>query len=186
MTRSIALLIAIGTVIASGLHLISDIMEWFGGGFSQPQLLINYAGFLLMPFVVIALYAIQRPAIGWSGLVGALLYGFSFIYFAHTTLLSIELYIPNYEALWTRLGSVYTFHGVMMIVGGLLFGIASLRAKVLSRIGILVFISGILLNLIVGLLPMPDIVQIIGSTFRNLGLIAIGIDLISNRKTENI
>lgn len=153
-------------------------MEWLGGGFSRSQLLINYVGFVLMPFVIIGLYAVQRPVIGWNGFAGAMLYGISFIYFAHTSLFSLELSIPDYETLWTRLGAVYTFHGVMMIVGGLVFGVASLRANVLSRIGVSIFILGIGLNLLFGLLPVPDIMQIIGSSFRNVGLIVIGIGLL--------
>ncbi len=43
----------------------------------------------------------------------------AFVYFAHTTLLSLEESLPNYEVLWQKLGSVYTFHGGLMVVGGL-------------------------------------------------------------------
>jgi len=184
MTRSIALLIAFGTVVAAALHQASDIMELTGGGFSRTQLLINYAGFVLMPFAFIGLYAVQRPAIRWYGLAGAFLYAVSFIYFAHTSLYALELAVPDYETLWQRLGFVYTFHGVMMIAGALLFSIASLRANVISRIGISIFLIGIVLNLTVGLMPVPDVMQIIGSTFRNLGLILIGIRLIRKESVE--
>lgn len=184
MTRWIAILIAIGTICASALHQTSDIMEWLSGGFSQSQLSINYAGFVLMPFVIIGLYAVQRPVIGWAGLAGAVLYGISFIYFAHTSLFSLELSVPDYETLWTRLGYVYTFHGVIMIVGGLMFGVASLRASVLSRIGVTIFILGIAVNLLLGLLPVPDVMRITGSSFRNVGLIVIGIELLLRGTTD--
>ncbi|MBX7174032.1 MAG: hypothetical protein K1X72_23880 [Pyrinomonadaceae bacterium] len=111
MTKNLCRIIAVTAIIAPTLHLISDAMEWGSGGFSRIQLLINYAGFLPMPFMMIGLYAAQRPKIGWIGLIGAILYGIAFIYFAHTTLLALEESLPNYEILWQKLGAVYTFHG---------------------------------------------------------------------------
>jgi hypothetical protein len=68
-----------------------------------------------MPFLLIGLYAYQRPRIGWVGLIGSLIYGVAFIYFAHTTLIALEESIPDYEMLWRKLGSVYTFHGGLMV-----------------------------------------------------------------------
>lgn len=153
-------------------------MEWSKGGFSQNQLLLNYAGFLPMPFLMIGLYAVQRPKIGWLGLTGAIIYGIAFIYFIHTTLLALEESFPNYEMLWHRLGTVYTFHGGLMIVGGLMFGFASLKAGILWQKGVILFIFGLLLNLVLTFLPLPDIFQTIGSTIRNLGLIGVGFGLV--------
>lgn len=178
MTKTLCWIIALTAIIAPALHLTSDVMEWSNGGFSQNQLLLNYAGFLPMPFLMIGLYAVQRPKIGWLGLTGAIVYGIAFIYFIHTTLLALEESFPNYEMLWHRLGTVYTFHGGLMVVGGLLFGFASLKAGVLWRKGIILFIFGIFLNLILTFLPLPEIVQIIGSSLRNLGLITIGFGMI--------
>lgn len=177
MTKSLLWITAVTAIVAPLLHLISDIMEW-SGGFSRVQLLINYAGFLPMPFLLIGLYAVQRPKIGWLGLVGAIFYGIAFIYFSHTTLLALEESFTNYELLWQRLGAVYTFHGGLMVVGGLLFGFSALKARVLWRIGLILFILGLLLNLILTFLPLPDLFQTIGSTIRNLGMIGIGVELL--------
>jgi hypothetical protein len=183
MTKSLRLFIAVIAILAPALHLASDVMEWAaGGGFSTAMLLVNYLGFLMMPFMIIGLYAVQRPQIdrrlGWVGLLGALLYGISFIYFSHTTLLSIEESVPNYEALWGKLGMVYTFHGGLMVAGGLLFGFASFKAGVLWRSAIIAFVIGILLNLLLSFLPLPEILQTAGSTLRNLGLIGMGVGLV--------
>lgn len=185
MTKNLSWIIAVTTISAPTLHLISDILEWSGSGFSRAQLLINYAGFLPIPFLMLGLYAVQRPKIGWLGLIGALLYGIAFIYFAHTTLLSLEESFPNYEVLWQRLGSAYTFHGGLMVVGGLAFGFSGLRAGVLSRKGIILFIFGLLLNLLLTLSPLPDIFQTIGSAIRNLGLIGIGLGLLRALSVNN-
>jgi hypothetical protein len=178
MTITLHWIIAITAILAPTLHLLSDVLEWTGGGFSRTQLLINYAGFLPIPFLMIGLYAYQHPQIGWDGLIGSVLYGVAFIYFAHTTLIALEDTISNYEMLLAKLGGVYTFHGGLMVAGGTLFGIASLRAKVLGRGAISLFMVGIILNLGVALLPLPDILQILGSSVRNLGLIAMGVSVI--------
>lgn len=178
MTITLRWIIAIAAIIAPSLHLLSDVLEWTGGGFSRIQLLINYAGFLPMPFLMLGLYAYQRPRIGWDGLIGSVLYGVAFIYFAHTTLIAFEETISNYEMLLRKLGGIYIFHGGLMVAGGTMFGIASLRAKVLWQGAISLFMIGIILNLGVAILPLPDILQILGSSVRNLGLIAMGVSVI--------
>ena len=178
MTRTLCWIIAVLAVLAPGVHLVSDVMEWASGGFSRIQLLINYMGFLPMPFLMLGLYAVQRPKIGWVGLLGAILYGASFIYFAHTTLYALEASIPNYELLWQRLGGVYTFHGGLMVMGGLLFGFAVIKARVLWQGGGILFIVGIVINLGLALVSLPEILQTAGSTIRNLGLMGMGVGLI--------
>jgi hypothetical protein len=184
MTKMLYWIIAIMAIIAPGLHLLSDILEWVNGRFSHVQLLINYLGFLPMPFLLLGLYAVQRPKIEWIGLVGSVLYGVAFIYFTHTTLYAFEESIPDYETLWGKLGGVYTFHGGLMIVSGVLFGLAALRAKVLWRSAVILFLIGIFLNLILGMLPLPEILQIAGSTARNLGLMGMGVGLMRSSQDE--
>lgn len=183
MTKTLYWLTAVTAIVAPTLHLTSDVMEWSNGGFSRLQLLINYAGFLPMPFLMLGLYAAQRPKIGWLGLTGAILYAVAFVYFAHTTLYALEESIPNYEMLWQKLGAVYTFHGGLMVVGGLLFGFSALKAGVLWQKGVILFIVGLLLNLLLTFLPLPEILQIIGSSIRNLGLAGLGFEML---RTHNL
>ena len=61
-------------------------------GFSTGQLVLTYvaeAGH--PPIVVIGLYAVQLPRIGWSGLVEAPVgYAYAFTYFTGTVLLALE------------------------------------------------------------------------------------------------
>jgi hypothetical protein len=185
MDRSLKTVIAIVAIVAPALHLLSDMMEWFAG-FSPAQLWINYAAFVLMPFMIVGLYAVQRPRIGWSGLAGAVLYGISFIYFTHTTLYAIEGSVADYETLWNKLGVVYTIHGGLMIAGGLLFGLSSLKAKILPRWAVILFLAGIVMNLILGLLPLPDILQTIGSALRNFGLMGMGMGLLMNGTSNTV
>lgn len=177
MTKTLCWITAVVAIIAPTLHTVSDVLEWSNAGFSRAQLLINYAGFLPMPFLILGLCFVQRPKISWLGLVGAILYGIAFIYFTHTTLYALEESYLNYEQLWNRLGVVYTVHGGLMVGGGLLFGFAALKAGVLWQKAVLLFISGLLLNLVLTFLPVPDILQTVGSTIRNLGLIGMGVGL---------
>lgn len=65
-----------------------------------------------------------------------------------------------------------------MVAGGVVFGLAALRANVLWRGAVSLFLIGIALNLAIALLPLPEIWQIAGSTLRNIGLMGIGIGLI--------
>lgn len=178
MTKSLRWIIGTTAIAAPSLHLISDLLEWLSGGFFPVQLLINYPAFVFMPFLMLGLYAIQRPRMGGVGLIGTVFYSIAFIYFAHTTLVALENSISDYETLLQQLGGVYTFHGGLMIVGGTMFGIDSLKAKVFSPSAIALFLIGISLNLAVALLPLPDILQILGTLFRNVGLIAMGITVI--------
>jgi len=178
MTKSLRWIIGTTAIAAPSLHLLSDLLEWLSGGFFPVQLLINYPAFMFMPFLMLGLYAIQQPRMGWVGLIGTVLYSIAFIYFAHTTLVALEHSISDYEMLLQQLGGVYTFHGGVMIIGGTMFGIDSLKAKVFSSRVIALFLIGISLNLAVALLPLPDILQILGSLLRNVGLIAMGITVI--------
>lgn len=173
------LLVGLTAVIAPLLHSISDLIEFYQGGFSIIQLLINYIAFLPMPWLLLGIYVVQEPRPGWIGLVGALFYGAAFTYFNHTTLLALEQHVATYEALWVALGITYTIHGAVMVIGGLMFGISSLSISFLPRFSIILFISGLTLNLIFALLPVPDISQIIGSTIRNIGLMAMGYSILS-------
>lgn len=174
LERSTRRLIALGAILAPALHSLTDVQEWVHGGFFPVQLWLNYLAFLPVPAVMLGLYAAQRPRISRLGLVGALLYGFAFVYFTHTTLLALVLATKTYADLWKHLGAIYTLHGVLMIVGGACFGWASLRAGVLPRWTATTFLLGVSINLLLGVLPAPELLQTIGTAVRNAGLIGMG------------
>ncbi len=156
------------------LHTLTDIIEWVQSGFSVTQLWLNYVAFLPLPAVVIGLYAAQRPRISLFGMFGALVYGFAFIYFSHSTLEALAIHSATYEALWSEMGWVYTLHGGLMVIGGLLFGYATMRAAVLPAWTAWLFLFGIVVNLVVAVLPVPDLLQTLGSGLRNAGLVGMG------------
>ncbi|MBK7143118.1 MAG: hypothetical protein IPH75_13675 [bacterium] len=168
------MLIAGGAMLFPALHTLTDVIEWAQGGFSTSQLWLNYVAFLPLPALIIGLYAVQHPRISLIGLIGALLYGFAFIYFSYSTLSALANNAATYEELWANLSWVYTFHGGLMIAGGLLFGYATMRAGVLPTWATGLFLLGLTINLTVALLPVPDLFQTIGSGIRNAGLVCMG------------
>ena len=177
-----ALNIAVGiaALVAPALHSLTDVMEWLHAGFSTTQLWLNYIAFLPMPWLLLGLYSAHEPRPNVAGLIGALLYGVAFTYFAHTTLYALAEQVPTYEALWSRLGALYTVHGTLMVLGGLMFAWSALRAGWLPRGALLLFAVGLICNFLVALLPVPDILQTIGSAARNLGLMAMGYAILFN------
>jgi hypothetical protein len=173
--------VGIAALVAPALHSLTDVMEWRHAGFSTIQLWLNYIAFLPMPWLLLGLYSAHEPRPNAIGLIGALLYGVAFTYFAHTTLYALAEQVSAYEALWARLGALYTVHGTLMVVGGLMFAWSASRVGWLPRGALLLFAVGLILNLLLALLPVPDILQTIGSAVRNLGLMAMGYAVLFDR-----
>lgn len=167
-------LIGVGALLTPAFHTLTDIIEWAQGGFSPLQLWLNYIAILPMPAVVAGLYLVQRPRIALIGLLGALLHGFSFVYFAHTTLVAITNDIETCTELRSHLGSLYAVHGAIMIGGGGLFGWATLRANIFPWWTSRIFLLGLAANLVVALWPVPELLHTLGTVLRNAGLIGMG------------
>jgi hypothetical protein len=180
--KSSALRITVGitALVAPFIHSMTDALEWYQHGFSVSQLWLNYIAFVPMSWLLLGLYAVHEPAPGALGLIGALLYGAAFTYFSHTTLFALYENVSTYEELWRRLGGTYTVHGALMVCGGLLFAWSALRAKWLPRFSVLLFLAGIIANLVLSYPPTPDILQTIGSAARNAGLVAMGYFVLFN------
>jgi hypothetical protein len=172
--KPLRIVVGVAALVAPFVHSITDVMEWYHGGFSTQQLWLNYIAFVPMSWLLLGIYAVHVPRPNAVGLVGALLYGAAFTYFAHTTLHALDEHVSTYEVLWGRLGHTYTVHGALMVCGGLMFGWSALRANWLPKVSVVLFVAGITANLILGLLPVPDILQIFGSAVRNLGLVLMG------------
>ncbi len=168
------IVVGVAAITAPALHSLSDAMEWYRGGFSTGQLWLTYIAFLPMPWLLLGVYAVHQPRPSLLGLIGALLYGVAFTYFAHTALYALAERTPTYEVLWQRLGSTYTVHGAFMVIGGLLFAWSALRAHWLPSFSVLLFAAGLAVNLVLALVPAPDILQTVGTAVRNLGVVSMG------------
>lgn len=171
-------------VAAPLLHSVTDAMEWYQQGFSRTQLWLNYLAFLPMPWLLLGIYAVRKEQLGLSSLAGAILYGISFTYFAHTTLYALASNAPDYEALWQQLGATYTIHGALMVIGGLLFAMDALRSGGLPRPAVYLFGAGLLINLVLALAPLPDVLQTLGTALRNAGLIGMGYSILAGDRAR--
>ena len=171
--------VAVGSVaiLGPGLHLGSDVLEWSSGGFTPLQLWMGYVAFASIPSLMIGLYAVQHGRVARIALAGAVLYGISFIYFAHSSLYALVARTADYPTMWDELGGLYTAHGAMMILGGVLFGLPTLKAGVLPRWTSIVFLAGLALNAAIAALPVDPNIQALGNDVRNIGLIGMGVAL---------
>lgn len=172
-------LVGLAALVAPVLHSLTDAIEWRQGGFSPAQLWLNYVAFLPMPWLLLGVAAIRAPRASAVAIAGAALYGVAFVYFAHTTLYALAERVGDYASLWERLGAAYTVHGALMVAGGLMFGASALRGGWLPTYAVVPFLGGVALNLMLALLPAPDLLQVIGSALRNAGLAAMGVAILA-------
>lgn len=183
-SKALHYLVGVTAILAPVLHSATDVFELVNGGFTPGMLWLNYVAFLPMPWLLLGIYAVHDVRPPTLGLVGAVLYGAAFTYFAHTTLFALIQRTPTYEELWLALGTAYTVHGALMVIGGLMFAWAMLRAAWLPQGAIWLFALGLLFNLVLAVLPVPDILQTLGTALRNTGLLIVGYAILGHtRKT---
>ena len=115
---TVATAVGLSAVVFSVVYIVSDVIELAQGGFSTTQLVLTYAAEAALPLFVIGLYAVQRPAIGWLGLIGALGYAYAYIAFTATVVYSLVEHISDWVVLNEHLGSWFTVHGLVMVVAG--------------------------------------------------------------------
>jgi hypothetical protein len=163
--------------VFSALYLLSDLLELVQGGFSMPQLVLTYLAESAIPLFVLGLYAVQRPHIGRLGLLGAVGYAYTYVFFTGTVLLALVNKSPDWDGLVGDLGPWVTFHGLLMVLAGSCFGVAVVRARVLPRwTGVLLIVGVILVALSS---PLPGAVQALGAGVRDIAFAGMGLSLLT-------
>jgi hypothetical protein len=175
-TERLAVLIGVGAVAFSILYFLSDLIELVQGGYSTPQLALTYAAEAAIPLFVLGLFAMQRPQIGALGLVGAVTYAYTFVFFSSTVLYALVNHTHDWNALETQLGPWITVHSVLMVLAGITFGTAVIRAHVLPRWTGITLIAGMVL--MVGTVSLPDVTQTMSATVRDLAWAGMGAALL--------
>ncbi|MGX6608470.1 hypothetical protein ACWKSP_41080 [Micromonosporaceae bacterium Da 78-11] len=179
-TSGTAVLVGLAAVVFSVLYLISDLMELGQGGFSTAQLLATYAAEAAIPLFVLGLYAVQRPRIGWLGLAGAVGYAYTFVYFTSTVMYALIERTSDWQVLEQRLGVWITVHSVLMVVAGIGFGTAVIRARVLPRWTGATLIAGMLL--MAATISLPATAQTASAGVRDLAFAAMGAALLARAR----
>lgn len=165
------------TVAFSVLYLVSDVLELVHGGFSTGQLVLTYVAEAAIPLFVLGLYAAQRPRIGVLGLLGAVGYAYTYVFFTGTVLLALVDHSPDWDALVGDLEPWITLHGALMLVCGCAFGVAVVRAGELARWTGQLLVVGVVLVAVASVLPDP--VPTLSAGIRDLAFAGMGLSLMS-------
>jgi hypothetical protein len=175
-TSRLAVLIGGAAVAFSLLYLLSDLVEFAQGGFSTPQLVLTYAAEAAIPLFILGLFAVQRPRIGALGLVGAVTYAYTFVFFTSTVLYALVNHSHDWNELTNDLGAWVTFHSALMVLAGCLFGAAVIRAHVLPRWTGIALIAGMVLMAVTA--SLPDVTQTMSAAVRDLAFAGMGLAVV--------
>jgi hypothetical protein len=179
--QDLPLLVGLATVALTAVYFISDLIEVAQGGFSTFRLVLTYVGEAALPLFVIGLYAVQRPRIGRLGFLGAIAYAYSYVFFTSTVIYALISGTPNYKALAKVFGAWMTVHGLILLLGGLAFGLAVVRAGVLPRWTGVCLMTGVVL--VVAASGLPDIARTVAAAVPAVAFIGMGTALLRDRNT---
>jgi hypothetical protein len=165
-------LLGVFMLLASVLYFVSDVIEALQGGFSEGQLWLTLLAEAAIPIFVIGLAAAQWPRVGRLGVLAAVGYAYSYVVFTGTVVYALVNGTKNYETLTDQLGVVMTVHGGLMVVAGLGFGYAVLRARTLPAWTALALMAGVVL--VAATQTMPEGAQLTAAGVRDLGFAGMG------------
>jgi hypothetical protein len=177
-------LIGSAAVAFSALYFASDLIELLQGGFSTAQLSLTYAAEAAIPLFVLGLYALQRPWIGRLGLVAALTYAYTFVFFTSTVVYALIDRTGNWNALTSKFGTWLTIHSALMVVAGIAFGVAIVQARVMPRWTGAALILGMILMTVAT--ALPDVAQTTAAGVRDLAFAGMGAALLRHGRPQRI
>jgi hypothetical protein len=169
-------LAGLAALVFSALYFLSDVLEAIQGGFTAGQLWLTLVAEAAIPGVVIGLYATQRPHIGRLGRVSAAAYAYSYVFFTGTVVYALIDHTSDYGTLSQDLGLSMTVHGAIMVLAGLGFGFAVIRAGLLPRWTAIALMSGVVLVALSQ--NLPDAAQTLAAAIRALGFAGMGAALL--------
>jgi predicted membrane protein len=159
-------------VVSSALYVLSDVIEAAQGRFSRFQLGLTFLGEAAIPFVVLGLAAAQRPVLERFGRLAALAYAYAFAFFTGTVVFAFVDHTKDYAALTDQLGLLMLVHGAVMVVAGVGFGAATLRARRLPAWAAIALMVGVVLVGVTQNAPEP--VALAAAITRALGIAGMG------------
>ena len=172
-------IVGLAAVVFSGLYLLSDVIETVQGGFSVPQLILTLVAEAAVPFFVVGLYIVARPRIGRLGLISAIGYAYSYVFFTGTVVYVLVNGTSDYPALTAELGASMTIHGAIMVVAGIGFGLAVIRAGVLPPWTGVALAVGVIA--VAATQAAPEVVRLVAAGIRAVAFGGMGISLMSGR-----
>jgi hypothetical protein len=171
-----ARLVGSTALACSTLYLLSDVIEALQGGFSEAQLWLTLVAEAAIPVFVIGLYLVQRPQIGRLGQISAVAYAYAYGFFTGTVVYALLDQTSDYDVLSHDLQPWMTLHGAIMVLAGLGFGLAVIRAAVLPRWTAIALMAGVVLVALSQ--NLPEGAQLLAAGLRDLGFAAMGAALL--------
>ena len=165
---------ALGFSIA---YFASDAIEAAQGGFSTGQLVLTLIAEAAIPFFVLGLYVVQLPRIGRLGAWGAAGYAIAYLFFVWTVIYPLIHDVPDFDTLSEIFGIWMFLGGALMVVAGLAFGWATIRAGVLPRWTAVSLMAGVML--VAATQGAPEGVQLVAAGIRDLGFAGMGAALLA-------
>jgi hypothetical protein len=151
-------------VATSAGYLLSDVIEAAQDGFSTGQLVLTLICEALIPFLVLGIYAAQRPAIGRLGRWSAFAYAAAYVVFTGSVVYALVKDTPDYDSLSDALGLWMIVPGILMLLSGIGFGVAVVRAGVLPAWTGWALAAGVVL--VVATQGAPEIPSVIAAGVR--------------------
>jgi hypothetical protein len=184
VSQGFVLLIGSAAVGFSALYFLSDLIELLQGGFSTTQLALTYAAEAAIPLFVLGLYALQRPRIGRLGLLAAFAYAYSFVFFTSTVVYALIDQTSDWDALTRKFGAWMTVHSALMVIAGIAFGLAIVRARVLPRWTGAALILGMILMTVAT--ALPDVAQALAAGVRDVAFAGMGMALLRHDRLQRV
>jgi Ca2+/Na+ antiporter len=180
ISERLAVLVGLVALVFSALYFLSDVIQLAQGRFSTGQLALTYVAEAAIPLFVIGLYAVQLPRIRRLGLAGAVGYAYAYIFFTGTVSIALVDHTRDWNALVDRMGPWIAIHGVVMVLAGVAFGLAVIRAGVLPRwTGVTLMVGVVLVAASSGL---PEAAQTVSAGVRDLAFAGMGASLVFPRR----
>jgi hypothetical protein len=170
--RATAIAIGLLAVVCSALYLVSDIIEAVQRGFSTGQLWLTLIAEAAIPVFVIGLAVAPRPRLGRLGVLSAVAYAYSYLVFTGTVVYALVNQTKDYATLTDELGALMIVHGALMVLAGLGFGLAELRARTLPAWTALALMTGVVLVALAQ--RSSEAVQLMAAGLRDVAFAGMG------------
>jgi len=159
-------------LVFSALYFLSDVIEAMQGGFSDGQLWLTLVSEAAVPVFVVGLARLHQPHFTRLGLLSAWAYAASYVVFTGTVAYALVTGTPDYPTLSEDLGPVMLVPGAVMVLAGLGFADAVLRARCLPAWTAVSLMVGVVL--VAAAQGLPEGAQVVAAGVRDLGFAGMG------------
>jgi hypothetical protein len=173
-------LIGLAALVFSGLYFLSDAIEAAQGGFSVSQLWLTLFAEAAIPMFVVSLAKVHGRSFGLLGWASAWAYAYSYVFFTGTVVYALVRHTGTYAELSRQLGPAMLVHGAVMVVAGIGFGTAVLRARVVPEWTAAALLAGVVLVALTQ--NMPAAVGLAAAAVRDTAFAGMGFALLRSRR----